>query len=191
DMGAAVRLRAEMKDSGVRVSFNDLVLRAVAIAAKKHPRVQGQLRDEEFFIPEAVHLGVAVAVEDGLVTPVIRNAESLSLGAIARASRELAEKARDKKLKPEDYQGGTITVSNLGMFEIEHFYAIVNPPQSSIVSVGKIREEPVVEKGEIVVGHRMRVGYSGDHRIVNGAEGAEFLREVKRTLENPMQMLVG
>jgi len=191
DMGAAVRLRAEMKASGIAVSYNDLVLKAVAIAAQKTPRVQAQLQDDKVFVPAAVHLGVAVAVEDGLVTPVIRNAESLSLGAISRASRELAQKARDRKLKPEDYQGGTITVSNLGMFDIEHFYAIVNPPQASIVSVGKVREEPVVENGEIVVGHRMRIGYSGDHRIVNGAEGAQFLQEVKKALENPMQMLVG
>jgi pyruvate dehydrogenase E2 component (dihydrolipoamide acetyltransferase) len=191
DMGAAVKLRAEMKAAGIAVSYNDLVLKAVAIAAQKTPRVQAQLQGDKVFVPAAVHLGVAVAVEDGLVTPVIRNAESLSLGAISRAARELAQKARDRKLKPEDYQGGTITVSNLGMFDIEHFYAIVNPPQASIVSVGKVREEPVIVKGEIVVGHRMRIGYSGDHRIVNGAEGAQFLQEVKKALENPMQMLVG
>ncbi|HLV61099.1 MAG TPA: 2-oxo acid dehydrogenase subunit E2 [Fredinandcohnia sp.] len=191
DMGAAVRLRGEMKAAGLAVSYNDFILRAVALAVRKFPRVQAQLRDDAFFVPNAVHLGVAVAVEDGLVTPVIRDADRLSLGAISRAARELATKAREKKLKPEDYQGGTITVSNLGMYEIEHFYAIVNPPQASIVSVGKVREEPVVEKGQIVVGHRMRIGYSGDHRIVNGAEGAEFLREVKRILENPMEILVG
>jgi len=191
DMGAAVQLRTQLKESGIAVSYNDLVLRAVALAATKFPRVQAQLQGDQVFIPAHVHLGVAVAVEDGLVTPVIRNAESLSLGAISRAARELAQKARDKRLKPEDYQGGTITVSNLGMYDIEHFYAIVNPPQASIVSVGKIRQEPVVVDGQIVVGHRMRIGYSGDHRIVNGAEGAQFLLEVKRVLENPMQLLVG
>ncbi len=136
-------------------------------------------------------VGVAVALEDGLITPVLRNADTMTLGEMNRQVRELAGKARDKKLKPDEYQGGTITVSNLGMFDIEHFYAIVNPPQASIVSVGKVREEPVVENGQIVVGHRMRIGYSGDHRIVDGAVGAQFLQAVKKALENPMRMLVG
>lgn len=192
DMAAALRLRDEAKDSAVRISVNDLVLKAVAVAAVQVPRVQGQLRDEStVFIPSTVNLGVAVALDDGLITPVVRGAERLSLGELGRQVRELAGKARDKKLKPDEYQGGTITVSNLGMYDIEHFYAIISPPQASIVSVGKVRAEPVVVDGEIVVGQRMRIGYSGDHRVVDGAVGAEFLQAVKTVLENPMQMLVG
>ncbi|HEY0839935.1 MAG TPA: dihydrolipoamide acetyltransferase family protein, partial [Vulgatibacter sp.] len=193
DMGAALALRKEAKASEVAVSVNDLVLKAVAVAAMKVPRVQGQLVEDgnAVFIPGTVNLGVAVALEDGLITPVVRNAESISLGELGRQVRELAGKARDRKLKPEDYQGGTITVSNLGMFDIEHFYAIVNPPQASIVSVGKVREEPVVVNGQIQIGQRMRMGYSGDHRIVDGAVGAQFLQALKKVLENPMQMLIG
>jgi len=193
DMGAALKLRKEAKASEVSVSVNDLVLKAVAVAALKVPRVQGQLVDDgnAVFIPGTVNLGVAVALEDGLITPVVRNAESISLGELGRQVRDLAGKARDRKLKPEDYQGGTITVSNLGMFDIEHFYAIVNPPQASIVSVGKVREEPVVVNGQIQIGQRMRVGYSGDHRVVDGAVGAQFLQALKKVLENPMQMLIG
>lgn len=192
DMGQAMRLRAEARDAEVRFSINDLILKAVAVAAMEFPRVQAQLVDENTIsVPQQVHLGFAVALEDGLITPVVRNADSLSLGAIARQVRELAGKARDKKLKPEDYQGGTITVSNLGMFDIEHFYAIVNPPQASIVSVGKVREEPVVVDGKIEIGQRMRIGYSGDHRIVDGAVGAQFLQAVKKALENPMRLLIG
>jgi len=192
DMAQAVRFREEAKAGDVKLSINDLILKAVAVAAMEHPRVQAQLVDESTIsVPAEVHLGVAVALEDGLITPVIRNAERLSLGAIARQVRDLAAKAREKKLKPEEYQGGTITVSNLGMYDIEHFYAIVNPPQASIVSVGKVREEPVVENGRIAIGHRMRIGYSGDHRIVDGAVGAQFLQSVKKALENPVRMLIG
>jgi len=192
DMAQAVKFRAEARAADIQFSINDLILKAVAVAAKEFPRVQAQLIDENTLsIPSEVHLGVAVALEDGLITPVLRNADALSLGQINRQVRELAGKAREKKLKPEEYQGGTITVSNLGMFDIEHFYAIVNPPQASIVSVGKVREEPVVENGQIVIGQRMRIGYSGDHRIVDGAVGAQFLQAVKRALENPMRMLVG
>jgi len=193
DMAAALALRKEAKASEVAVSVNDLVLKAVAVAAMKVPRVQGQLVEDgnAVFIPGTVNLGVAVALEDGLITPVVRGAESISMGELGRQVRDLAGKARDRKLKPEDYQGGTITVSNLGMFDIEHFYAIVNPPQASIVSVGKVREEPVVVNGQIQIGQRMRVGYSGDHRIVDGAVGAQFLQALKKVLENPMQMLIG
>jgi pyruvate dehydrogenase E2 component (dihydrolipoamide acetyltransferase) len=187
-----MRLRAQLKDSGIPLSVNDLILKAVTLGAQKHPRVQGQLQgDDKVLIPDGVHLGVAVALEDGLITPVVRNAQALSIGEMSRQVRELAGKARDRKLKPNEYQGGTITVSNLGMFDIEHFYAIVNPPQASIVSVVAVREEAVVEKGQIVVGHRMRIGYSGDHRIVDGAVGAKFLQEVKKALENPMEMVIG
>jgi pyruvate dehydrogenase E2 component (dihydrolipoamide acetyltransferase) len=193
DMAAAVALRKQAKAADVSVSPNDLVLRAVAVAAKEVPQVLGVFREDlgAIEIPSEVHLGFATALEDGLITPVIRDAGRLPLGEIARQVRELAAKARDKKLKPEDYQGATITVSNLGMYDIEHFYAIVNPPQSSIVSVGKLREEPVVKDGDIVVGQRMRLGYSGDHRVVDGAVGAKFLQAVKRALENPLKMLLG
>ena len=193
DMAAAVALRQQAKAADVAVSPNDLVLRAVAVAAKEVPQVMGVFREEQGVIevPADVHLGFATALDDGLITPVIRDAGRMSLGELARQVRELAAKARDKKLKPEDYQGATITVSNLGMYDIEHFYAIVNPPQSSIVSVGKLREEPVVKDGQVVVGQRMRLGYSGDHRVVDGAVGARFLQAVKRALENPMKMLLG
>lgn len=192
DMAAAAEFRGQTKAMGLQLSVNDLILKAVAVAARQFPRVQAQLLDEgTLLVPNEVNLGVAVAIEDGLITPVIRNADKISIGEMARQMRDLAGKARDRKLKPDEYQGGTITISNLGMFDIEHFYAIVNPPQASIVSVGKMREEPVVKDGQIVIGHRMRIGYSGDHRIVDGAVGAQFLQAVKKALENPMQMLIG
>lgn len=193
DMAAAEALRKRAKELDLKVSPNDLVLRAVAAAAKEVPQVMGIFREEQgaVEIPAAVHLGFATALEEGLITPVIRDADRMSLGEISRQVRELAARARDKKLKPEEYQGATITVSNLGMYDIEHFYAIVNPPQTSIVSVGKLREEPVVKDGQVVVGQRMRLGYSGDHRVVDGAVGARFLQAVKRALENPFKMLLG
>ncbi|MBV8814085.1 MAG: 2-oxo acid dehydrogenase subunit E2, partial [Verrucomicrobia bacterium] len=139
----------------------------------------------------AVHLACAVAIEDGLVTPVIRNAEGKSLSQISAEIKDLASKARSKKLKPEQYQGGTLTVSNLGGYGVEQFFAIINPPQSLIVSVGAILKKPVVNSaGAIVVGQRVMIGLSCDHRVVDGAIGAQFLAEFKRLIEVPALMLV-
>ncbi len=192
DMAAAMRLRAEAKAAEAPLSPNDLVLKAVALAALEFPSVQARFVDESTIeLPTTCDLGFATALDDGLITPVVRSAERLTIGELGRQVKELAGRARDRKLKPEEFTGATITVSNLGMFEIEHFYAIVSPGQASIVSVGKVREEAVVVNGQLAVGTRMRLGYSGDHRLVDGAVGARFLQRVKQHLENPVRLLLG
>lgn len=192
DMAAAMRLRAEAKAAEAPLSPNDLVLKAVALAAMELPAVQARFVDEGTIeLPQTVDLGFATALDDGLITPVVRSAERLTIGELGRQVKELAGRARDRKLKPEEFTGASITVSNLGMFDIEHFYAIVSPGQASIVSVGKVREEAVVVNGQLAVGTRMRLGYSGDHRLVDGAVGAKFLQRVKQLLEQPVKLLLG
>jgi pyruvate dehydrogenase E2 component (dihydrolipoamide acetyltransferase) len=138
-----------------------------------------------------VHLSVAIAVEDGLVTPVVRDAQNLSLRGISAAVKDLATRARSKKLKPEEYQGGTLTVSNLGAYGVDSFYAIINPPQAAILAVGAIVKKPVVNaQDQIVIGHRMSISLSGDHRVVDGAVGAEFLAALRKSLESPAALLL-
>jgi pyruvate dehydrogenase E2 component (dihydrolipoamide acetyltransferase) len=174
-----------------KFTVNDFILKAVAVAATRVPQANAAFSGDAIVQYGAVHLACAVAIEDGLVTPVIRNAEGKSLSQISAEIKDLAAKARSKKLKPEQYQGGTLTVSNLGGYGVEQFFAIINPPQSLIVSVGAILKKPVVNSaGAIVVGQRVIIGLSCDHRVVDGAIGAQFLAEFKRLIEVPALMLV-
>jgi pyruvate dehydrogenase E2 component (dihydrolipoamide acetyltransferase) len=191
DMGAAMTARKAINDRGPhRVSFNDMVVKAVAIALKNHPAVNSSWLEDRIRYNEHVHIGVAVAVEDGLLVPVVRHANVKSFGEIGTEVREFAQKAKDKKLQPSDWEGNTFTISNLGMFGIEDFTAIINPPDACILAVGGIQNVPVVKDGAVVPGHTMKVTLSCDHRVVDGATGAAFLNEVKQNLENPVLMLV-
>ena len=173
-----------------KVTINDFVLLATARAAALHQKINSAFAGDAVVEYATVNLSVAIAVEDGLITPVIRNAQKLTLREISSAVKDLAVRARAKKLKPEEYQGGTVTVSNLGAFGIESFYAIINPPQAAILAVGTIVKKPVVNaQDQVVAGQRMTLALSGDHRVVDGAAGAEFLATLKKTLETPATLL--
>ena len=173
-----------------KITINDFVLLAVARAAALHPKVNATFTGDAIVQYETVHLAVAVSVEDGVITPIIRNAQTLSLREISVAVKDLATRAREKQLKPEEYQGGTITVSNLGSYGIETFSAIINPPQATILSVGAITKKPVVTSGDqIIVGQRMSLALSCDHRIIDGVIAAEFLTETRKLLEIPESLL--
>jgi pyruvate dehydrogenase E2 component (dihydrolipoamide acetyltransferase) len=196
DAGPMMKARAELNTAmeaagGPKLTVNDFVLKAVVAAAVKVPAVNASFAGDSIIQYGGVHLSVAVAVEEGLVTPVIRDAQKKSLREISEAVKDLATRARGKKLKPDEYQGGTITVSNLGAYGIESFSAIINPPQAAILSIGAIVKKPVVNaKDEIVVGQRMSIGLSADHRVVDGAVGATYLGELRKLLENPTLMLL-
>lgn len=173
-----------------KVTVNDFVLLATARAADLHRKINSAFAGDSVVEYATVHLAVAIAVEDGLITPVIRDAQKLTLREISSAVKDLAVRARAKKLKPEEYQGGTVTVSNLGAFGIESFYAIINPPQAAILAVGTIVKKPVVNaQDQVVPGQRMMLALSGDHRVVDGAAGAEFLASLKKSLETPATLL--
>jgi pyruvate dehydrogenase E2 component (dihydrolipoamide acetyltransferase) len=177
--------------SGGKITFNDIALAAVARAAMQKPKVNAAFAGEAIIEYGSVNLSVAIAVEDGLVTPVIRDAQKLSLKEISAAVKDLALRARDKKLKPDEYAGGTITVSNLGSYGIEQFCAIVNPPQAAILAVGAIVKKPVVnDRDEIEIGHRMSITLSGDHRVVDGAVAAEYMTSLRKLLESPALLLL-
>ncbi|BCU76619.1 acetyltransferase component of pyruvate dehydrogenase complex [Luteolibacter sp. LG18] len=178
------------KTHGNKYSVNDFILKAVISAAQAVPAVNASYAGDHIINFKHVGLSVAIAVEDGLVTPVIKQAESKSLLAISRAVKDFAARAKDKKLKPDEFDGGTITVSNLGAWGVESFDAIVNPPQAAILSVGAAIEKPVVKNGQIVPGIRMNLGLSCDHRVVDGAVAAKFLAEVKKLIEQPALMLI-
>jgi pyruvate dehydrogenase E2 component (dihydrolipoamide acetyltransferase) len=184
-----VNAQAE-KTHGNKYSVNDFILKAVINATEAVPAVNASFAGDHIVKFKHVGLSVAIAVEDGLVTPVIKQAESKSLLAISRAVKDFAVRAKDKKLKPDEFDGGTITVSNLGAWGIESFDAIVNPPQAAILSVGAAIEKPVVKNGQIVPGLRMNLGLSCDHRVVDGAVAAQFLSEVKKLIEQPALMLL-
>ena len=191
DMDAAMVARKAINDRGPhKVSFNDMVVKAVAMALKNHPAVNSSWLEDRIRYNEHVHIGVAVAVEDGLLVPVVRHANVKSFGEIGVEVREFAQKAKDKKLQPSDWEGNTFTISNLGMFGIDEFTAIINPPDACILAVGGILAVPVVRDGAVAPGHTMKVTLSCDHRVVDGATGAAFLNEVKQNLENPVLMLV-
>jgi pyruvate dehydrogenase E2 component (dihydrolipoamide acetyltransferase) len=177
--------------SGGKITFNDIALSAVARAAMQKPKVNAAFAGDAIIEYGSVNLSVAIAVEDGLVTPVIRDAQKLSLKEISAAVKDLATRARDKKLKPDEYAGGTITVSNLGSYGIEQFCAIVNPPQAAILAVGAIVKKPVVNScDEIEIGHRMSITLSGDHRVVDGAVAAEYMTALRKLLESPALLLL-
>jgi pyruvate dehydrogenase E2 component (dihydrolipoamide acetyltransferase) len=186
------QINASQEAAGLpKVTVNDFILKATAVAAARIPAANAAFDGEAIIQFANVQLACAVAVEEGLVTPVLRQAQHKSLTQISAEVKDLAGRARSKKLKPEEYRGGTITVSNLGGFGVEQFFAIIDPPQAIIVSVGSIIKKPVVNAaGQIVVGQRIAIGISCDHRVVDGAVGAQFLGELKRLLENPALMLI-
>jgi pyruvate dehydrogenase E2 component (dihydrolipoamide acetyltransferase) len=172
-----------------RVSFNDILVKVVALALSRHPECNAWWQEDRIRYFTSVHLGMAVAVEDGLITPVIRDAHAKSLRDIATESRDLVERARARKLQPEEYTGATFSISNLGMFDIDQFTAIINPPEAGILAVGSITPQAVVHEGGITARRRMRVTMSCDHRVIDGATGAKLLQTVKRMLENPLAMV--
>lgn len=184
------QVNARLEEDGVRTSVNDYIMKAVATALARHPEVNAQWGDGVIHRYHRVHLGVAVAVEDGLITPVIRDADRKGVREISEEVRELAGRAREKKLKPEEYTGATFSVSNLGMFGIDEFTAIINPPESGILAVGQVQDRVVAENGQPVVRPRMKVTMSCDHRVVDGATGARFLQTLRRFLEDPLMMIV-
>ena len=194
DMGRAMEARRSMNASlegeGVKISFNDIVLKATAAALRQHPECNAQWHGDHIRRFNAVHLGVAVAIEDGLITPVIRNAHRKGMVRIGEEVKEMAGRAREKKLKPEEYTGATFSVSNLGMFGIHEFTAIINPPEAGILAVGGIEETPVVVDGEVTVRPRMRITMSCDHRVIDGAQGSRFLQTLKTMLEEPAAILL-
>ncbi|MEQ9187242.1 MAG: pyruvate dehydrogenase complex dihydrolipoamide acetyltransferase [Cryomorphaceae bacterium] len=191
DMDRAVEARGAINEAIApeKISYNDLVIKAVAVALKDHPDVNAGWHGDFIRYNEHVHIGVAVAVEDGLLVPVVRYADGKPLTQISEEVRDYAKRAKTKKLQPEDWEGNTFTISNLGMFGIEEFTAIINPPDSCIMAIGAIRQEPVVKNGEIRVGNRMKVTMSCDHRVVDGALGAQFLQSFKKYIENPIVLL--
>lgn len=191
NMDKAVESRVKLNDiSPVKISFNDMVLKACAIALKQHPKVNSAWMGDKIRVNHHVNVGVAVAVEEGLLVPVVRFADLKSLSQIAAEVKDFAKKAKDKKLQPADWEGSTFTISNLGMFGIEEFTAIINPPDSCILAVGAINQVPVVKNGQIAVGNIMKVTLTCDHRVVDGATGAAFLQTLQGLLEEPLRMLV-
>ncbi len=196
DAGPLMKFRADANAAseaagGAKLTVNDFVLKAVVAAAVKVPAVNASFAGDAIIQYGSVHLSVAIAVEDGLVTPVIRDAQKRTLREISEAVKDLATRARGKKLKPEEYAGGTITVSNLGSYGIDSFSAIINPPQALIIGVGAVVKKPVVNaKGEIVVGQRVNISLSADHRVVDGAVGAQYLAELRKLIESPALMLL-
>jgi pyruvate dehydrogenase E2 component (dihydrolipoamide acetyltransferase) len=191
DMDKAVESRAKINEtSPVKISFNDFVLKACAVALKQHPKVNSSWLGDQIRRYNYVNIGVAVAVEEGLLVPVVRFADMKSLSQIATEVKEFAQKAKDKKLQPADWEGNTFTISNLGMFGIDEFTAIINPPDACILAVGAIQQVPVVKDGQIKIGNVMKVTMSCDHRVVDGATGSAFLQTLKALLEEPLRMLV-
>ena len=175
--------------TGSKVSFNDFVIKAVAASLRQHPKINSSWLGDKIRINHHVHIGVAVAVEDGLLVPVVRFADSKSLREINAEVKAFAQKAKDKKLQPSDWEGNTFTISNLGMYGIEEFTAIINPPDACILAIGGIQQRPVVKNNQVVAGNVMKVTLSCDHRVVDGVSGSEFLRTFKGLLENPVVLL--
>lgn len=191
NMGRAVEARAAINAAkGTKVSFNDMVIKATSVALKQHPKVNSSWLGDSIRYNQHVHMGVAVAVDEGLLVPVVRFADSKSLSQINAEVKQFVEKAKSKKLQPSDWEGNTFTISNLGMFGIEEFTAIINPPDACILAVGAIREVPVVKDGQVVAGHTMKLTLSCDHRVVDGASGAAFLQTLKSMLEEPTLMFM-
>jgi len=190
DLRRQVNEYTQKESDPVKVSFNDLVVKAVALALVRMPQVNVSFAEDRLIQKKQVHIGMAVALEQGLIVPVIRNADQRSVLDIARESQRLAELARTGKLRPEDFSGGTFTVSNLGMFDVDSFTAVINPPESAILAVGSITPTPVVVDGQVTVRDRMKVTLSSDHRAIDGTTAARFLQEIKRLLEEPFGLLL-
>lgn len=191
DMERVVEMRTAMAEMGeeFKVSVNDIAMKAVATALALHPEVNAHWLGDHMRYFNRVHLGMAVAVEDGLITPVIFDADRKRMSEISREARDLAKRARERRLKPDEYMGATFTVSNLGMFGIDQFTAIINPPEAGILAVGTVEQKPVYLNGELVPRQRMRVTMSCDHRVIDGATGARFLQTLRRMLENPLMLV--
>jgi pyruvate dehydrogenase E2 component (dihydrolipoamide acetyltransferase) len=190
DMERAAEAReALLAAGGEKVSFNDIILKATAMALKQHPECNAWWQDDHIRYWNEVHVSLAVAIEDGLITPVIRHTDLKSLRQIAAEARDLAGRARERKLKPEEYTGGTFSVSNLGMLDIDEFTAVINPPETGIIAVGRMVPQPVVHEGAVAIRRRMRLTMSCDHRVIDGATGARFLQTLKGMLENPLAMV--
>ena len=189
-MEARERINARLEKQGVKVSVNDIIIKAVAAALVRHPEVNAAWGDSAITRHYRAHIGVAVAVDDGLITPIIRDADVKSVSEIAQEVLELAGRAREKKLKPEEYTGATFSISNLGMFGIQEFTAIINPPEAAILAVGAVEEKVVAVNGEIGVQPRMRVTMSCDHRVIDGATGAKFMQTLAEFMEEPLMMVM-
>jgi pyruvate dehydrogenase E2 component (dihydrolipoamide acetyltransferase) len=191
DLGRVTEMREAMAQMGpeFKVSVNDVVLKAVATALAKHPEVNAHWLGDKIRYHNRVHLGMAVATDDGLIVPVIWDADRKRMSDISREAKELAKRARERKLKPEEFTGSTFSVSNLGMFGIDQFTAIINPPEVGILAIGALEEKPVVVDGAITTRKRMRVTMSCDHRVVDGALGARFLQTLRRLIENPLMLV--
>ena len=197
DMKKVVTFRQQINDLAIaqgrdKISFNDLITKACALSLRQHPYVNASYLENEgeIRLHQEVHVAIAVAIDEGLITPVIKNADYKGLGQISSETRELAGKARDRKLQPHEFEGSTFSTSNLGMFGIEEFTAIINPPNACIMAIGAIRDVPVVKGDKVVPGKRMKLNLSCDHRVVDGATGAQFLNTVKQYLEEPMNLLL-
>ncbi len=191
NMDNAVAARTRLNEvSPVKISFNDLVLKAVAVALKQHPAINSSWLGDKIRINHHVHIGVAVAIEDGLLVPVVRFADTKSLSQIGTEVKDLAQRAKNKKLQPPDWEGSTFTISNMGMFGVDEFTAIINPPDACILAVSAIQQVPVVKKGAVVPGNVMKLTLSCDHRVVDGATGSAFLQTVKGLLEEPLRMMI-
>jgi pyruvate dehydrogenase E2 component (dihydrolipoamide acetyltransferase) len=189
DMDAAMEFREQVAQvHGAKLSVNDLVLKACALAMRRLPEANASFTEEAIIEHAHVHIGMAVAIDDGLITPVIRDADKKTIGQIATESREMAKRARDRKLKPDEYTGATFSVSNLGMLGVRDFSAIINPPEGAILAVGTVRKEPVVKDGKIVIGQRMSITISCDHRVIDGALGAKVLQAIVGILEKPISL---
>ena len=190
DMERSAEAReALLAGGGEKVSFNDIIIKATAMALKRHPECNAWWQDDHIRYWNEVHVSMAVAIEDGLITPVIRHTDLKSLREIAAEARDLAGRARERKLKPEEYTGGTFSVSNLGMLDIDEFTAVINPPETGILAVGRMVQQPVVHEGTVAIRRRMRLTMSCDHRVIDGATGARFLQTLKGMLENPLALV--
>jgi pyruvate dehydrogenase E2 component (dihydrolipoamide acetyltransferase) len=195
DMAAAVAFReqvnAQTEDDASKVSFNDLIVKAAALALREFPALNASFEGDQLYDHPNIDVNIAIALDGGLIAPFIPDADQKSLGTIARMSKDLIGRAKNGGLKPEEYQGGTFSTSNLGMLSVDQFIAVINPPQAAILAIGSIKNVPVVNDGKIVPGHRMNLAVSADHRAVDGAEVARFLQAVRRYLEQPMLLALG
>ena len=190
DMGEAEEVRREFKEAGSPISINDLIVKASSLALAKFPLANASYTADGIIFHDGINIGIAVSLDDGLLVPVIQGCQGLSLKEIATRSKELAERARGGRISERELSGGTFTISNLGMYGVEEFMAVIHPPQGAILAVGAILDEVMVRDGQVTAGRRMRITLSADHRLLDGAYGAKFLQELKRILENPMAMLV-
>jgi len=190
DRAAEMRAAINALDPELKISVNDIIIKVAAAALRQHPQVNASFQDKVVRYYEHADIGVAVAIEDGLITPIVREADRKSLSQIAAEVRDLAGRARNRKLKPEEFIGATFSISNLGMFGIDEFTAVINPPEGAILAIGAMSSKPVVRNDEIVIRQMMRVTMSCDHRVIDGATGAKFLQTFKKILENPLFLVV-